>query len=117
MRFSQGRSYNTHDTSVGKGENGRIAIDQSRGVKSRCDLSLHALLRFGPKGASAEMISSHLNKRLKANYTTTDIRYALGRLVKEGVIKSTGGGRGEDAIYRAGKTALDHWRSLPKESV
>ena len=114
MRFSKGRTYNTHDTSVSKGENGRIAIDQTRGVKNRCELAVNALLRFGPKGASAEMVASHLNGRLKANYTTSDIRYALNRLVDEGVVRSTGGGRGEEAIYRAGKSALNHWRRLPK---
>jgi hypothetical protein len=117
MRFSQGRTFNTHDTSVSKGDNGRIAIDQSRGVKNRCELSLNALLRFGPKGASAEMVANHLNGRLKANYSASDIRYALNRLVAEGVIRSTSGGRGDDAIYRAGKSALDHWRRLPKEAV
>lgn len=114
MRFSKGRTYNTHDTKLTKGENGRIAIDQTRGVKSRCELSLNALLRFGPKGASAEMVSSHLNSRLTANYTTSDIRYALDRLVDEGVVRSTSGGRGEETIYRAGKSALNHWRRLPK---
>lgn len=115
MRFSKGRTYNTHDTSVSKGEGGRIAIDQSRGVKNRCELSLNALLRFGPKGATAEMITGHLNGRLKANYWIGDIRYALTRLVDEGVIRSTAGGRGEETVYRAGKSALNHWRRLPKE--
>ena len=119
MRFSNGRTYNTHDTRVdiqgaGGGHGGRIVIDQTRGVRARCELSLNALLRFGPKGASAEMISGHLNGRLKANYSTTDISYALNRLVAEGIIKADSYGRGEESIYRASKVALDHWRKLPK---
>lgn len=114
MKFSKGRTYNTHDTSVEKGADGRIKISQERGVKLRCELSLNALLRFGPKGASGELVAEHLNKRLKANYSTTDISYALNRLVAVGVIKATTYGKGEDTIYRATKTALDHWRRLPK---
>jgi len=116
MRFSKGRTYNSHDTNVGKTDDGRISIDQERGVKSRCELSLNALLRFGPKGATAEITASHLNKRLSANYTTSDIRYALNRLVAEGVVRSVGGGsRGEERIYRATKSALANWRRLPKK--
>lgn len=114
MRFSKGRTYNSHDTSVEKGPNGRISINQERGVKARCELSLNALLRFGPKGATAEITASHLNKRLNANYSTTDISYALNRLVDEGVVRSTAVGRGEERIYRATKSALAHWRRLPK---
>lgn len=114
MRFSKGRTYNSHDTSVEKGPNGRISINQERGVKARCELSLNALLRFGPKGATAEITASHLNKRLNANYSTTDISYALNRLVDEGVVRATGS-RGEERVYRATKSALAHWRRLPKK--
>jgi hypothetical protein len=115
MRFSKGRTFNSHDTSVEKTSDGRISINQERGVKARCELALNALLRFGPKGATAEITASHLNKRLSANYTTSDIRYALGRLVTEGVIRARSGGRGEDTIYRATKSAQAHWRRLPKK--
>lgn len=115
MKFSKGRTYNTHDTSVEKGPDGRIAINQERGVKSRCDLVLHALLRFGPKGATADITADHLNRRLKANYTPSDIRTALNRLVNEGVIRVNRGGRGEHTIYRATKSAEAHWRRIPKD--
>jgi hypothetical protein len=115
MRFSKGRTYNSHDTTVTVGSDGRWDVDQTRGVKARCELALHAVLRFGPKGVSAELTSEHINKRVHANYSVSDIRYALNRLVAEGVITSSSGGRGEDAIYRAGKNAQDHWRKLPKE--
>ena len=115
MRFSKGRTYNSHDTSVEKGPQGRISINQERGVKARCELSLNALLRFGPKGATAEITAEHLNKRLSANYSTSDIRYALTRLSDEGVIRANRGGRGEDTVYRATKSALNHWRRLPKK--
>ena len=117
MRFSKGRTYNSHDTTVTVGSDGRWDVDQQRGVKARCELGLHAVLRFGPKGVSADQTTAHINKRLHANYTVSDIRYALNRLVKEGVITSSSGGRGEDAIYRAGKNAQDHWRRLPKETL
>ena len=114
MRFSRGVSFNTNDTSVRKCDNGRIQIDQTRGVKARCELTLNALLRFGPKGATAEMICGHINKRVKGNYTTSDVRYAMDRLVNEGVIGCTTFGKGEDSIYKAGQRALDHWRKLSK---
>lgn len=115
MRFSKGRTYNTHDTSVEKGPDGRIAINQERGVKSRCDLVLHAVVRFGPKGVTAQITADHLNKRLKANYTTTDIGYALKRLSDEGVIRAVRGGRGEETIYRATKSSEASWRRIPKK--
>jgi hypothetical protein len=115
MKFSKGRTYNTHDTTVEKGPNGRISINQERGVKARCELSLNALLRFGPKGATAEITAEHLNKRLNANYSTSDIRYALDRLSDVGVVNANRQGRGEDTIYRATKSAQAHWRRLPKE--
>jgi hypothetical protein len=114
MKFSRGRTYNTHDTTVGKDEDGRIKIDQTRGVRARCELTLTAVLRFGQKGADAEMTVNHLNSRLKSNYTTGDIGYALKRLAGVGIIKATKGGRGEKTIYRASKSALDHWRKIRK---
>ena len=113
MRFSKGRTYNSHDTKLEKTSTGRIGINQEKGVKLRCELSLNAVLRFGPKGVNDEMVTSHLNKRLGANYLTTDIRYALDRLVAEGIISATGGRK--DRVYKAGKAALDHWRKLPKK--
>lgn len=110
MRFSKGCTFNSHDTSVLFDANSRIKIDQTRGVSARCELAINALLRFGNKGATAEMIADHLNKRLTANYSSSDLAYALDRLVKEGLISDTTTGYREKSVYRASQNVLVKWR-------
>jgi hypothetical protein len=115
MHFSKGVSFNTHDTSVEKGRNGRIQINRQAkgGVKHRCELALNSVIRFY-QGATASKVATDLNRRLQANYSHNDIRHALDRLSVEGIVKATRGGRGEDTVYRATKAALHAWRKLPK---
>jgi hypothetical protein len=103
MRFQKQTTFNSHDTKVIAGENGRIHLDQTRGVKARCELSLNALTRF-VKGANSEEITDHLNSRLNANYTVGDIRRALNRLALNGIIRNNGG------HYTASQASVTKWR-------
>ena len=115
MRFRKQTTFNSHDTSVEKDANGRNVVNQTRGVKVRCELSINALLRFAGRGATAEMVAQHLNRRLKANYSVSDIFYACKRLVSEGVIRQRSGGRGEECVFVASQAGLAKWRNLPKQ--
>ena len=116
MRFSKGVSFNTHDSKVTKGENGRIQVDRTErgGVLTRCDISLRALILWGPKGADSSTISEYLNKKFKANYTSNDVRHALDKLSDAGVIKAKRYGRGESTIYVATKSSQNSLRRLTK---
>jgi hypothetical protein len=112
MRFRKQTTFNSHDTSFEKDASGRQVVNQTRGVKVRCELSINALLRFGARGASAEVIAQHLNRRLKANYSIGDIFYACKRLAKEGLIRETGK---KEVIFVATQASVTKWKNLPKQ--
>ena len=108
MKFRRGTSYNTHDSSVSVAER----INVSNGVKRRCELALRGILRHGGKGVSLIDLTAHLNTRLNALYSEGDIRYAVLRLIKEGLVSTTA-----KDTYRASPSALEAWRALPKEMI
>jgi len=77
MRYlKKATTFNTHDTTYSKGDNGRHTINH--GLELRIQLSLLQLSKHRD-GAEASVITEKLNKLLKSNYTTRDIAYALER--------------------------------------
>ena len=115
MRFRKQTTFNSHDTKFETGSDGRLVINQERGVQARMDLAIAALLRFGPRGASAEVVTQHLNRRLKANYSVSDIFYACKRLVNASCVRQRSGGRGEECIFVATQAGQKRWKDLPKK--
>lgn len=112
MRFRTTTTFNSHDTKIRQTDSGRVLVDQSRGVSARCELILNALLRFGPNGATAEMLAEHLNKRLKTNYSKNDLSYAMDRLVKEGLIKVSRGFQNTPSVWKVSQDVLTKWRKV-----
>jgi hypothetical protein len=105
LNFSRGRSFNRNDTTH-RMENGRIVIDQSEGVRVRCELALTAVLANSRVGFSD--LLSHVNAPLKHQYSEGDLRYALGRLRSAGLVNLN-----EDTgAYSATSRALAAWRRV-----
>jgi hypothetical protein len=113
MRFRKKTTFNTHDTSVSKGENGRIQVNN--GVDVRCEVSVIKLGHF-PQGATAEHVTTVLNKQFKTNYTVRDITYAFERMVKEDIIGVKRGGDGVDNVYYSRPSTLVRWRRAKKSA-
>jgi len=108
MKFRKGTSFNTHDSSVTVAE--RIYV--SNGVKRRCELALRGIIRHGSKGIALVDLTAHINTRLNCLYSESDIRYAVGRLIKADLVVSTA-----KDTYRASPAAMDAWKAIPKEMV
>jgi len=108
MKFRGSTTYNTKDTVCRVGGE-RIEVDH--GVKKRCELVLRAVLRH-ENGITTEECTDHINQRLNCLYSTTDVRYALQRLTKEGLVKMPRYG-----VWAGTKNALAVWKTLPKEYV
>lgn len=108
MKFSQGTSFNTHDAKVSVGT--RISVTFN--VRKRCDLVMRAVLRYGAQGASIAEVTDHLNKRLHAQYSECDIRYAAERLLKDGFLSSP-----KRNHIVATTRSLAAWQKAPKEWI
>lgn len=108
MKFRRTTTYNTKDTVCRVGGE-RTEIDH--GVKKRCELALRAVLRH-KDGISTEDCTDHINERLNCLYSTSDIKYALDRLVNEGLVSMPKYG-----VWIGTPDALQVWRKLPKEYI
>lgn len=108
MKYSRGTSYNTHDASVSVNE--RISVTFN--VRKRCDLVMNAALRYGAQGTSLAELTAHINKRLNCLYSESDIRYAAGRLVKDGFLSSP-----KRNHFVASARSLEAWKKAPKEWI
>lgn len=108
MKFRSVTTFNTHDTNAVVGER----IEVSHDLPRRCELALRRVIKAGREGTSIEAITSSINKDRNALYSESDIRYALKRLCKEGIVKQ----RGRNDFY-ANEKALGVWRELEKEWI
>ena len=108
MKFRRTTSFNTHDSNVVVGE--RIYVEHD--VPRRCTITLNAIIRHGGAGVELAALTEHINKRLNANYSEGDIRYAALRLAKEGFVDVTGKDR-----YCASPAAQAAWRAHAKERI
>lgn len=112
MRFRRHTTFNSHDTSFER-KNGRLII--TNGVRQRCELAVNRLVKAGVQGLTAKHLTSQLNKDFKgSSYTESDMSYALGRLVDEGLI-SVVNPDADELVYRASRNVAEKWRKLPKD--
>lgn len=105
--FSNGCSFNTHDTHVSI-EDGRIRIDQSKGVRLRCELVIHALVSAGANGLTLEETVAKVNKKVargNVKYSDSDIQYALKRLCSFNVVKR------KDGVFKATTDLYAKWKA------
>lgn len=105
LNFSEGRSFNKNDTKY-RLRDGRIFIDQSEGVRVRCELAITGVLRAGSVGVSVPDLTADLNGSLTNQYSKMDIGYAVGRLHKAGLVnlrRGTGRYTATQKLYQAWK--------------
>lgn len=111
MRFRKSTTFNSHDTKFTR-EHGRLVIHN--GVKQRCELAINRLVKSGPQGLTAEILTGQLNSAFKgSSYSESDMAYALNRLVQEGLVKVVDR-KAARWVYRATANAANKWRSLSK---
>lgn len=106
MKFRSYVSFNTHDTKTVQAERTYVEMD----VRRRCELALRGVLRND--GISPDALTDHINTRRNACYSVQDIKYALKRLSKEGLIQP----KGKDQ-WVGTKNALSVWKQTPKEWI
>lgn len=111
MRFRKQTTFNSHDTKFAR-EDGRLVI--SNGVKNRCELAINRLLDAGPKGLTANMLATSLNKKFKGSaYSVSDLSYALNRLVEAGLVRILDR-TADEYVYRVLPSAQIKWKNLSK---
>jgi len=108
LHFSHGRTFNRHDTKLVKSADGRIHIDQSEGVRLRCELAIIGILRHGNKGVAVSDLTAHLNENLANKYSESDIGYAVGRLRKSGLVNLRSG----TGMYTATSKLYQAWKRV-----
>ena len=108
MKFKQRTSYNIKDT-VSKMINGRMVVQHN--VAYRCERVLVAIASKGTEGICMKALVDMVNNRVHANYTQSDIQYAVRRLCNEKLVSN------EDGVYCAHPKAIERWSKEPTEWV
>jgi hypothetical protein len=80
MGYQCGREYNTHDSKVVRGDDGRSRVITD--VQRRCANVLRMAIRFGVPFTTTAMVVAY-NARFNSNLSENHIRHALTRLRDE----------------------------------
>jgi len=107
MRFRGAMTFNTQDTGFSLDE--RIVIHP--GVEYRCELVLTHVLKHR-KGIGAEQLTEEINADKNCLYSVGDVRYALGRLTKEGLLY-----RASRDTWKGTSRAMSVWERMKRETV